>query len=167
MAEFTRNPNQAVLPRETVLWVLGILAVICAAALPRYVRAKGSEHWPTADGVITGSWLRVSSGRSAPVYHAEIEFRYRVGSTEYQSKKVSLGFEHAQSRRGAEAVLDRYLTGEAVKVYFDPGDPSVGILEPGLDDEGNLLYKMDLLMIGAFVWASVVVTIWVRNPHDR
>jgi len=59
-----------------------------------------------------------------------------------------------------------------VKVYYDPADPSFGILQPGRNDEMELLYKMDLWFIGIFGLLFVATLLWYdeqprfRRPSD-
>jgi hypothetical protein len=131
-----------------------------------YLRAKKSAHWPAADGVITVSQLREGSFKGMKGYWGQIEFRYRVGNKEYQSSSLSLGREHLVARESWEPVLDEYPVGKSVKVHYDPRQPAVGILEPGLHGEMEQLYQMVLFFIGACSVGFVVVLLWYHDPED-
>jgi len=165
------------LPKKVPVTLFAVLVAVSVIALPRYVRAKRSERWPAAPGVISANWLKVGIGKYGRLYHPEIAFRYRVGAADYQSNRISFGFDRDGPQREAQNILDRYPMGSAVKVYYDPANPAFGILQPGQNDEMQLLYKMDLWLIGIF--GSLLVATWLwyddqkevvefsRPPGDR
>jgi hypothetical protein len=142
------------------------MIVLCCAALPQYLRAKKSAQWPSVDGVITASWMRSGLCKGMPCYHGEIEYRYRVGNTDYQSTALSLGHDHWATKEAWQPVLDQYPVGKAVKVYYDPGHPATAILEPGLHGEMELLYKLNLFLIGFFSFAFVVMLLTYHDPEE-
>jgi hypothetical protein len=166
MREVTRFPPRFRFTRQGLLWALGLMIVYSFVVLPQYLRAKKSAQWPAADGVITVSQLREGSFKGMKGYWGQIEFRYRVGNKEYQSSSLSLGREHLAAREAWQPVLDEYSVGKSVKVYYDPRQPAVGILEPGLHGEMEQLYKMVLFFIGACSVGFVVVLLWYHDPED-
>ena len=149
-------------PKKFALVLFAALVVIAIAALPPYLRAKRSERWPTAEGVISANWLKViyNARNRTDFCHAEIEYRYHVGTKEYSSTKVSFGRDRYRSQPEAQHMLDRYPMRSAVKVYYDPADPSFGILQPGRNDEMELLYKMELWFIGIFGFLFTATLLW-------
>ena len=56
--------------------------------------------------------------------------------------------------------------GSVVKVYYEPGNPSLGILEPGRNEEMELLYKMDLWFIGIFSFSFVATWFWYDDQKE-
>ena len=167
--------NRRLPPRKLALALFAALAVIAIAALPPYLRARKSERWPTTDGVISKNWVEVaySSKYRRYSYFPRIEYRYHVGSKEYRSSRFSFGRDSYFSQlRDAQSVLDAHPMRSEVKVYYDPADPSFGILQPGRNDEMELLYKMDLWFIGIFGLLFVATLLWYdeqprfRRPSD-
>jgi Protein of unknown function (DUF3592) len=142
------------------LTVFAVLVAVSAISLPPYVRAKKSEHWPTAAGIISANWLRVGIGKRGRFYHPEIAFRYRVGGADYQGSRISFKFDRDGPQREAQSILDRYPMGSAVKVYYDPANPAFGILQPGRNDEMQLLYNVDLWLIGIFSFLLLTTWLW-------
>ncbi len=157
--------NRRLPPKKFALGLFAALVLIAIAALPPYLRAKRSEYWPTTDGVISASWVKViyNARNRTDFYHAEIEYRYRVGTKEYSSAKVAFGPDRYGSLADAKHLLDRYPMRSAVKVYYDPAAPSFGILQPGRDDEMELLYKMELWFIGIFSFLFVATLLWYEE----
>jgi hypothetical protein len=163
--EISRPQSGFRVERKHLLWALGLMTGLSLIALPKYLRAKRSEHWPTTEGVITSSWLRPGYGKRQ-AYVAQVEFRYRVGNIEYWSTTRSFGYEHYARPSAWQPVVDKYPKGKAVRVYYEPGNPALGILEPGRDDEMELLYKLDLILIWGFGLGVVVTLLWYRDPED-
>lgn len=64
-----------------------------------------------------------------------------------------MGYDPYVLQSQAQRVLDRYPMRSAVKVYYDPADPSFAILQPGRDEDMEILYKMELAFIGVFGFA--------------
>jgi hypothetical protein len=62
------------------------------------------------------------------------------------------------SRSQAQKVLDRYLIGSAVRVYYKEEEPSKSLLEPGISAESQLVITIftyipfGLLFIVALFW---------------
>ena len=166
MREVTRSYPKFRFTRQGLLWAFPLMIGLSMMALPQYLRAKKSAQWPSAQGVITASWMNSGLCRHMKCYHGEIEYRYRVGNTEYQSSAFSLGHDHWATEQAWQPILDQYPVGKTVKVYYDPRQPAVGILEPGRHGELELLYEMDLLFIGASSAGFVLVLLWYRDPED-
>jgi len=139
------------------LWAFALIVLLCCAALPPYLQAKKSARWPSVDGGITASWMRSGYWRGVKFYRGEVEYRYRVGKTEYHGNAFSLGPAHAAAEEVWQRVLDEYPVGKTVKVYYDPGHPATAILEPGLHGEMEFLYKMDLPRSPSFILMCFLV----------
>jgi uncharacterized protein DUF3592 len=164
-----RQFNRWLPPKRFVLGLFAFLVLVPVIALPPYLRAKRSQHWPTANGAVSANWLKVlfSTRNNRRYYRPEITFRYRVGGTDYQSSRISFGFDRSLPyQREAQNILDRYPMGSAVKVYYEPGNPSLGILEPGRNEEMELLYKMDLWFIGIFSFSFVATWFWYDDQKE-
>ncbi len=152
-------------PKKFLSVVFAALVMVGVVALPPYVRAKRSEHWPTTDGKISGNQLKViyNPKRRMHFYHAEVEYRYRVGSKDYVSSQIAFGADGYGSQREAEQTLGRYPIRSAVNVYYDPTDPSFAIMQPGRNPDMELLYKLDLWFIGVFSLAFVANALWYHD----
>jgi Protein of unknown function (DUF3592) len=131
--------------RKVLPPIFGVIFILSCLALPQYIRAKKSRDWPTTSGQIISSSLQVRYFKGMKGYYAEIRYRYRVGDTNYEGNQISFNRVHAAVAEAWQPVVDAYLVGRDVNVYYDPKNPSIAVLEPGLHGEIALLYKMTLL----------------------
>ncbi len=95
------------------------------------------KNWPTADSVITSSAIRNGdpadqdqADHDVPAESRVPKFRcsYTVDSKQLEgtriTRELSVG-DHGE----AEQWIKRYPVGKAVKVYYDPKDPTSSVLE--------------------------------------
>jgi hypothetical protein len=161
------TPSFSLSARGILVLLLALAALLPAAALPPYLRAKNSAQWPRTKGVITSSYLEVGYFRQMKGYRGVVRYRYQVGSAEYSGYRLSFNRGHLAIEGAWQKVIDAYPVGKTVEVFYDPKDPSFAILEPGLIGEMALLYKMDLFFIAAFATALLIVLYKFREPAIR
>ena len=116
----------------------GTFAMIKAAVeLPA---ARASREWPAADGTITRSAIVLKSkGRK----RHRIRYEYEVGGQLYESKRIA--FMDRVFGGNASDRYRRYPNGSTVDVYYDPDDPSLAVIEPGV----RLIGFVGAILIGA------------------
>lgn len=85
--------------------------------------ANDSWQWPTKTGKIVSSQI-VSAGRSS---HVEVHYRYKVGCRYYDGSAITW----LPKLRLGRTILKTYKSGHAVKVYYNPANPQMAVLEPG------------------------------------
>ncbi|MFH2044887.1 MAG: DUF3592 domain-containing protein [Pseudomonadota bacterium] len=101
-------------------------------------KAKESVNWPTVSGTVITSKTEErkstegsgSSKKTRTYYVAIIQYEYQVEGTSYTSNRVSFG---GQKRGSARTLVNKYPEGKSVKVYYDPDDPEIAALEPGME----------------------------------
>lgn len=102
---------------------------------PETKRQIASLDWPTAEGEITGVTVKDwrSKNSEETQYYGRAVYRYTVDEREYTSDLTDLG-PGAKRSRPAAALADvaQYEPGMQVSVYYDPQEPSVGILTNGI-----------------------------------
>ncbi len=118
------------------------LAAVCLAASigvtvffgwPMYQRAQASLSWPTADGTVVSSELATRTVKLKKKYCPVVSYTYTVNGTERTSKNIwAMTGDYSSDREQQQAVLDNYPVGATVKVYYDPAQPDVAVLEPGV-----------------------------------
>jgi len=142
-----------------VFMVAGI-AVSCWAANQLW-KAFASTRWPSAEGRVISSSvemveevhrLRRGSRIEAPAYRAAVTYSYRVGDALYTGDRVSFGDYSSSIPGHARNICERYPPGKTIEVYYDPEDPRVSVIEPGV----SVGAVMPLLIGLVFVTVGVI-----------
>ncbi len=128
------------------------------------LKAKESPSWPTAEGVITSSelksWLDDEGDR---LYRAEIFYEYMVGGNQLTGNNVKFGKVSTSQPSDAEKILQKYPEGVPVKVFYNPDDFEVSVLEPGVHGTtwfmlifGTVFgaFGLGFLLIGVFAFKA-------------
>jgi hypothetical protein len=140
----------------------GVVVLVWGAVMTTWVavkasRASASTTWPATTGQITASEVQEgpSSGRLVPVvrYRAAIVYHYDVDGTQRAGTRVSMDEAPFGSRSWAEERVERYPVATAVRVWYDPDDPSHAVLEPGINGEHvrGLAAALLFLVLGVVV----------------
>ena len=95
-----------------------------------------SPAWPQTEGRVTHSMVD-RERRGSEEYGAELHvwYTYQVDGQSYRGTVVTFG-RNRVGEAHMRAVAARYPVGATVRPYYDPADPSVAVLEPGLDAPG-------------------------------
>ena len=121
-------------------------------------RSAGSDNWPTTQGKVIKSDVQVM-GTGSRGKSFVLEYAYTVSGQPYTSNTIyfqtNTGKGHYYlPRRSAD-----YGKGKTVKVYYNPSDPAIAVLEPGIPSR-----VAQALVVGV-LWSSL--TIWVCFVQPR
>lgn len=146
-----------------LLLFFAIGAVIMFFGWRTVANAQASASWPSVPGqVISSTVTRQSDSDGSVSFSPEVSYRYQVGSQSYQGRRIKFGENAYGFRARAQSVADRYPVGHSVSVYYDPADPNLSVLEPGVS-----LGSYIVVCIGAvFVFFSLLaipVTLVMRR----
>lgn len=114
-------------------------------------RTTEARGWPQADGRVLKSNVHViendrgpREGSTQPSYRPDIVFRYSVNGRDFTGRKVWLtGYDGSKRFDDARAVMDAYPAGSAVKVLYNPDDPTDAALRTAWP-------RWEVLMIALF-----------------
>jgi hypothetical protein len=128
----------------SVLFILfGI--VMLAPGLRNLWYANISPNWPVTDGIVVYSEEKAAgvmqySGTRTQTIGTPLAYQYEVNGTRYFSNVRHFGqFVGSSSRDWADAILQRYTSGKGVPVSYNPADPDIAALEPGINKESYFL----------------------------
>lgn len=97
-----------------------------------------SKKWPSAEGKVTSSYVQkqvrsVKDSSKKPTYYPKVRYQYEVGGKTYICDRLSFaGGEGGDTKIEAQALANRYPSGQKVVVYYDPKHPEKAVLERGL-----------------------------------
>jgi hypothetical protein len=130
------------------------------------MQAQASVNWPVAQGEVIAAKvenrfnlldllnvLLYPQGGGGGQNEAVIQYKYRVGATEYIAETISFG----ESETSREPVMQLYPVGKMVSVRFDPAKPAIACLEAG----GSNLKNYSLLCLGLLLTlATWLIAAW-------
>ena len=105
---------------------------------------RDSENWPSTQGQIVNSAVRVSSDEDGTTYHADVTFDYVVNDHRYTGDEVSFGQYGSSNRNHAREIVARYASGTGVLVYYNPEQSQTAVLEPGVTWSSFFILGMGL-----------------------
>ncbi len=130
--------------------------------------ARASSEWPTVSGKVLSSEVRTkrsrTSGsrkhgsRSRTTYHAEVHYEYTVDGRPYTADRVQFGEYGSDNSSHAREIVARYAEGKQVSVHYDPTQPDLAVLEPGVHGGINIQFGLAGLftLVGAGICAAGV-----------
>lgn len=151
-----------------LLWTqlaAGLFTLLFAGTLFNLIRLRSrigaAAAWPAVEGVI------IASSVDAPAAHVSddandarpvVRYRYRIGSSELEGNKISVGGEPLTTRTLATWQAARYLVGAVVDVHVDPKDPANALLDPSESGSvtAQLVFALTFGVIAAVLIAHVI-----------
>lgn len=103
--------------------------VIAFSSYKKTYIAKVAEQWPTALGKITKSEI-VEIGPNPKTHTCNIVYEYNIGNGDIESDRVS--FFGIFTLKESEEFTNRFRVGTRHPVYYDPSNPELSVLVPGI-----------------------------------
>ncbi len=152
--------------------ILGLACLAGGFALWQYVgkpmraRAAASVKWPVTDGEITRSQLNREEPKrdKKAMFSMTVAYAYTLDGKNLEGHRVWFGDHFSTSDPDHfQAAVKRYPVGTAVKVFYDPADPSDSVLEPGSNWSASIWYLVGigLMVFGATALASSALVIMI------
>ncbi len=145
-----------------VLIVFGL--ILGGFGLFRYNVGKKSADWPSVSGKVTCSRAQSTRVDKRMRYTPVVKYAYAVHGRSYAGGRISASDMHQKTIIRAKDILRKYPVGGQVPVYYDPDDPGVSLLEPGLPKNVFVL----LFCAAACFGLAVLITISaLRQKNDK
>lgn len=130
-----------------VLLLVGV--VFLGAAVGAIGLARASCSWPTVPGRVARSEIRTNRrANGLPGFRTMVRYEYVVDGEEYEGREVTAGEFPYRSARGATRRLAPYPVGALVTVRYDPNEPEIALLEPGVSVDVLYLPVIATLLVG-------------------
>ena len=96
---------------------------------------KASKSWPSVSGTITRSEIETRAEwdskkkKTIKTYIPHVNYTFQVKDRTFTGTRVSFGDYRSNSRMAVRALIRDYPINKTVKVYYNPQDPSMCVLE--------------------------------------
>ena len=131
------------------------------------VRGAESRRWPTVQGTVVAADTRREtatdrkSGIEHVTYSTDTVVRYRVGSQDYTTNQIYFGATLGSSDpSAAELQRMRYPAGAVLPVSYDPAQPWLAALKPGVHSDAFWLPVAGLAFLLPGIMAAMILPEW-------
>ena len=126
---------------------------------------KLALDWPVVPGVVTRLEIGISSSSryKGGNYYVDIKYQYSVEGQILVSEKMRTDSCREVLRKAeVNDFKDKYSEGAQVKVYYNPDDPSVAVLIPGVSKN----MRSNLIMFGSFSVCFAAALVMAFLEHN-
>jgi hypothetical protein len=125
-------------------------------AIRQMSRAGASRNWFTTNGQVVYSSIHQES--DGPYFVPVVKYRYRVEGQEYESSRIRFTWSGESTYRWTTSeVVNKYPVSKTVRVYYNPKNPSVSVLVPGVVSKDYISAFIGFLVLGWMVLAPLIV----------
>lgn len=123
----------------SVLLIISVLS-IRSTLYPHYLAmrwGKKSVKWPFVHGTIRYSGVRrvKYGGNSIVYYRPDVEYEYFVNGKSLIGRRVEFGIQTNTDEKLARKISRRYPRDSQRRVYYNPQNPKVCVLDPGMSSQ--------------------------------
>ena len=128
-----------------------------------------SLTWPTIKGTITSSRVHdVHRYEDTTLYFVDLTYEYSVNGQQYVSDNYDFWASDFTRRYQAQDTVDKYPSGMAVNVHYDPDHPENAVLIPGClgcRRSPFILWELIAIVSGSLVLLGYLVSVirWLRR----
>jgi hypothetical protein len=124
--------------------------------------AHASARWPSTEGrVLSARFEKTQQPDDSIRLEYDAEYEYEVGGVRYRGTGLALEPMRDRELREMSRADIKLSPGEAVRVYYNPEDPSEALLLPG---RGPHWISLALGVILLSLPAALVVWVWRARP---
>lgn len=151
---------QIIFGRVIPLLLMFIGAYILYFGCWELLRANQSRTWPTAQGLIQNSSME-RGGKGE--YWARVTYDFTVNATAFHGTRVAFGDYGSSVSSHAQDIVNRYPKGKTVTVYYNPRNPQMCLLEPGVKVQAWFVSGFGLVFLAVGGFAAFFIRKGLRN----
>jgi hypothetical protein len=119
------------------------------------LKGRHSLRWPSVQGQMIVSQVRLVEWEDGAAIWPEIEYEYGVSHRTFTGKGIAFGHTANLILPGeAERIVGRYPAGEPVTVHYNPACPQEAVLEQGTGCGAYVALVIGILFIIAGMWVG-------------
>jgi hypothetical protein len=128
--EARRNARIAI--AMVALWSI-MIVTLDAILVRELIEQRSATGYAKTSGMITHSLLvKEAEEDTGPYYIADIEYRFRVGKTEYSGNRYRYGPD-SEGSKSAQQLVAEFPVGKKIDVYYNKEDPNDAVLSVGFE----------------------------------
>lgn len=139
-------------PSQIYLLFTIVGALVFFSGVGGLFRSNASKSWPTTQGTVVSSGVRVPKSSSKSLYTPVVRYEYHVDGHKHTSARVSFGDASTSHSSDAQKVVARYPAGSSITVHYSPKDPASSVLEAGITGANYFVPLMGFGFFGAGLW---------------
>jgi len=118
------------------------------------MRANDSKSWPTTVATVQESTVKTNvDEEGGSTYYAQVLYDFEVNRFAYSGDQVAFGDFSSNDSERVKEIVKRYPEGNEVVVYYQPDNPDLSVLEPGLTARAWVIpsFGFVFLIVGIFM----------------
>jgi hypothetical protein len=125
-------------------------------------RAADTEKWPVVAGVVLESGVTAVREDGRQRFRPTVRYSYEVEGRRYECSRIQWAAEGFRKYTRARKLLDRYRSGSAVKVHYDPSRPGSAVLQTG---HAAVLRPMHIVASTAAIYTVFTIGMAIAAAH--
>jgi len=126
------SPRAQLLLLIAAIATLGIDGLFIRNLLRERQTGDESLNWPQVEGTVSQCEFHRGAHNSP---NATISYQYSVGRNSYSSDQANVAGRYIRFR--PRAFVDNHPVGTKIPVYYNPNNPHVSVVVPGIDHENT------------------------------
>ena len=122
------------------------------------------EQWPSVEGELLQRSLDENSDSDGSTWKVNVRYAYTVAGRRHEGDRVAFGYVGSSGRASHEAIYDKLMHGDRVRVRYNPADPAEAALAHGLNKSTLMLAMFGLVWTGFTL--GLMVLIHLGNSAD-
>ena len=142
-----------------------LVAIACGLILAGRMtirRAADSEKWPVVPGVVLETGVTAVREEGRQQFRPTVRYSYEVDGQRYECSRIQWAAAGFRTYTRARRLLDRYRSGSAVKVHYDPSRPSFAVLQTG---HSAVLRPMHIVASTAAIYTIFTIGMAIAAGH--
>jgi len=126
-------------------------------AIRQMSRGGASRNWFTTNGQVIHSSIHQEP--DGPYFIPVVKYRYIVEGQEYKSSRIRFAWsgESTYPWTASEIIIKKYPVSKTITVYYNPKNPSISVLVPGVMSKDYISAFIGFLALGWMVLAPLVM----------
>jgi hypothetical protein len=153
----------------TVIPFLAIAVFLIYRARRSSGQAQSSQTWPSVIGTVVSSNTEARQSHDSDGTHTSfypmVMYEYEVLGHRYRSDQVNFGGKLGYGNSNtAQVVVDRYIPGNNIRVYYNPNNPGEAVLERTAGTSSRILVWVAIFIIAILLCGLCITLIAVVVP---